>query len=89
MLIMHAGGAPETPQDKYINTKSFLDNNLKVSYLFELPNLNTGLEVFGGVKSIFNAYQSDFDSGKNRDSNYVYGPGLPRSIFFGIKVKSI
>lgn len=89
MLIMHAGGAPETPQDKYINTKSFLDNNLKVSYLFELPNLNTGLEVFGGVKNIFNAYQSDFDSGKNRDSNYVYGPGLPRSIFFGIKVKSI
>lgn len=89
MLIMHAGGAPETPNDIYINTQAFMDNNLKISYLFEFEKLNTGFELFGGVKNIFNAYQSDFDSGKNRDSNYVYGPGLPRSIFFGFKIKSI
>lgn len=89
MLLMHAGGAPENPEDIYIDTKSFFDNNIKLSYLFELEKTNTGLEFFGGVKNIFNVYQSDFDSGKNRDSNYIYGPAMPRSVFFGIKIKSI
>lgn len=89
MLIMHAGGAPENPKDKYIDTKSFFDNNIKLSYLFEIEKLNTGIELSTGVKNIFNAYQSDFDTGKNRDSNYIYGPGLPRSFFIGVKIKSI
>jgi len=89
MLMMHAGGAPENPKDRYVDTRSFFDNNIKLSYLFEMEKLDTGLEIFGGVKNMFNAYQSDFDSGKYRDSNYIYGPALPRSIFFGIKIKSI
>ena len=38
-----------------------------------------------GVKNIFNAYQNDFDIGKNRDSNYIYGPSQPRTIYIGIK----
>ncbi|MDR1121420.1 MAG: TonB-dependent receptor [Dysgonamonadaceae bacterium] len=89
MLIMHAGGAPENPKDRYVDTRSFFDNNIKLSYLFKMEKLNTGLEIFGGVKNIFNAYQSDFDSEKNRDSSYMYGPALPRSIFFGVKIKSL
>jgi outer membrane receptor for ferrienterochelin and colicins len=57
--------------------------------LFEFNNLNLGLEVFGGVKNIFNAYQNDFDSGKNRDSNYVYGSGAPRTFFIGLRMKTL
>ena len=50
--------------------------------------MDSGLEVFGGVKNVTNAYQNDFDSGKNRDSNYVYGPSLPRTFFVGVRLKS-
>nr|AMJ33062.1 TonB dependent receptor [uncultured bacterium] len=44
------------------------------------------LEVNGGVQNLFNAYQSDFDQGKNRDSSYIYGPASPRSYFAGVKM---
>jgi outer membrane receptor for ferrienterochelin and colicins len=43
-------------------------------------------ELYGGQKNILNQYQSDFDIGKNRDSNYIYGPSLPRTIFIGLKI---
>jgi outer membrane receptor for ferrienterochelin and colicins len=39
----------------------------------------------GGVKNIFNSYQDDFDTGPTRDSNYIYGPGTPRTYFIGLK----
>ena len=39
------------------------------------------------VHSKLNAYQKDFDTEKNRDSNYVYGPARPRSFYAGIKIK--
>ena len=48
--------------------------------------MDTTLELFGGATNIFNSYQEDFDSGKYRDSGYVYGPAKPRSIFMGIKI---
>lgn len=88
MKIAHFAGAPEQLFDEYITSKAFFELSTKVSYTFELPAVNTGLELFAGVKNITNAYQSDFDSGKNRDSNYVYGPGLPRSIYMGLRIKS-
>ena len=28
----------------------------------------------------------DTDKGRNRDSNYIYGPSLPRSYYVGVKV---
>jgi len=51
--------------------------------------VNSNMEIFGGVKNVTNAYQDDFDIGKNRDSNYVYGPGNPRSVFIGLKIESL
>jgi outer membrane receptor for ferrienterochelin and colicins len=33
-----------------------------------------------------NAYQRDFDIGKNRDSNYIYGPGAPRTYFIALRL---
>ncbi|MDO6852298.1 TonB-dependent receptor [Cellulophaga lytica] len=90
MDIAHFGGE-NTGQaiDEYKDTPSFLETSLRLGYTFSSNKLNTGLEVFVGVKNITNAYQNDFDIGKNRDSNYVYGPSLPRTIFLGLRLKSL
>ena len=50
--------------------------------------MSSPIELFGGVKNITNAYQDDFDSGKNRDSNYIYGPAAPRTFYIGLRLKS-
>lgn len=44
------------------------------------------LQLNGGVRNLFNAYQKDFDRGADRDSGYIYGPSLPRSWFLGAKL---
>jgi len=41
------------------------------------------LSVIG--RNILNSFQSDFDKGPARDAGYVYGPALPRSIWFELK----
>ena len=46
----------------------------------------TFLQVFGGVKNIFNSYQNDFDTGMDRDPSYIYGPSLPRTVYIGVKL---
>ncbi|WBU87872.1 TonB-dependent receptor [Cellulophaga omnivescoria] len=90
MDIAHFGGE-NTGQvrDEYKETPSFLETSLRLGYTFNSVKLNTGIEFFGGIKNITNAYQNDFDTGKNRDSNYVYGPSLPRTIFIGLRIKSL
>lgn len=90
MDLLHIAGAPENPDnDKLVTTSSFFENSLKISYLLKLEQMNNGIEIFGGIKNLTNAFQDDFDSGKYRDSNYIYGPSLPRMVFFGLKIKSI
>ena len=89
MLIPHYGlpgdaGTPE--QDILFKSDPFWETNLKLSYDFNLPHLDSKLQFFGGVSNIFNQYQDDFDKGKYRDSNYVYGPSKPRTIYFGLKL---
>ena len=64
---------------------SFFDFNINAEAHFDLSEdfqiiLNTG------IKNVFNSFQSDFDSGATRDSDYVYGPAFPRTLFFGIKI---
>ena len=88
MKLAHFGGAENFPTDKMVETKAFSELNSKVSYTFHLHKFKNDIEIYGGVKNIFNAYQSDFDKGKNRDSNYIYGPNMPRTIFIGIKIKT-
>ena len=62
----------------------FFDVNLRLNRNFKISD-NFDFSVFGGVKNIFNSYQNDFDTGPGRDSDYVYGPTMPRSVFLGIK----
>ncbi len=88
MKLLHLAGAPEQSIDGVLTSKSFSEIGFRTSYSFVLKNTRPKLEVFGGIKNILDAYQTDFDSGKNRDSNYVYGPATPRTYFLGIKISS-
>ncbi|MDY3068817.1 MAG: TonB-dependent receptor [Parabacteroides sp.] len=83
MLVQHNAGYIETDRDD--ETPDFLDMSLKVAYDIPIYKSVT-LQVNAGVKNIFNSYQNDFDKGNDRDAGYIYGPGLPRSYFFGCKI---
>ncbi|MDX5325734.1 MAG: TonB-dependent receptor [Bacteroidota bacterium] len=86
MKVPHFAGAPEQPYDELILSRSFLEINLRVAYRQRIPNTPLTWEIFGGVQNLLNAYQSDFDTGRFRDSNYIYGPSRPRTIFLGLRV---
>ncbi|MDA9773698.1 TonB-dependent receptor [Saprospiraceae bacterium] len=88
MKIPHFAGAPEQTTDEIITSGPFSELSTKVGYTFNSEQFGSKIELYGGVKNIFNTYQNDFDSGKNRDSNYVYGPAQPRTFFIGLKLKS-
>jgi outer membrane receptor for ferrienterochelin and colicins len=89
MKIPHYGlaGDPGTPEyDVLINSPSAWELSSKISYRIDMPRIDSSIELFGGVSNMLNDYQKDFDKGKYRDSNYVYGPSKPRTIFFGIRL---
>lgn len=79
MLVPHFG---ETEQ--LHESQRFLELDTKLRYKVRLNGAS--IEFFAGVKNILNSYQSDFDSGIDRDPGYIYGPGLPRTVFAGIKI---
>ncbi len=85
MELAHLAGAPEQLVDEYKTSQPFFELGFKSSYTFKLERVGTEMQLFGGIKNIFDQYQNDFDSGKNRDSNYVYGPNTPRTYFIGVK----
>lgn len=85
MLVPHFGGAPGVPNDEVITSQQFFDQNIKLSYVVPLRSSKQEFKFFGGVKNIFNSYQDDFDTGPYRDSNFVYGPAQPRTVFVGIQ----
>jgi outer membrane receptor for ferrienterochelin and colicins len=66
----------------------FSEFSIKLSYEIDLKGLNSKIEFYLGLKNITNAYQSQFDIGKNRDSNFVFGPAQPRTLFFGVKFRN-
>lgn len=84
MWVQHYAGYIE--EDVAVRTQSFMDVSLRVSYT-TLVYDDTFIEVFGGMKNIFNSFQNDFDQGPDRDSGYVYGPLMPRSAYFGVEIR--
>ena len=78
MLVQHLEGSG-TPVDVANLTRKFFDASIKFTYTMKFYNRVTA-DFSAGVINIFNAYQSDFDMGPMRDSGYIYGPALPRSI---------
>jgi outer membrane receptor for ferrienterochelin and colicins len=88
MLVQHASYTDingVVQPDSEVMTQSFFDLGFKLEYTFRLTDI-ISLEINAGVKNIFDAYQRDLDWGAGRDSAYVYGPALPRTYFFGVKL---
>jgi len=85
MLAPHFAGY--IANDRLETTPTFFDVNLKASYDFKLNGVN--MQMSGGMKNILNSYQNDLDQGALRDAGYVYGPGMPRTIFIGLKFSSL
>lgn len=83
MLVQHFAGYVAEDTEK--KTPDFYDMNIKLSYDFKI-NSSATLQLNTGVQNIFNSYQNDFDKGEFRDAGYVYGPALPRTFFFGLKI---
>ncbi len=84
MLVQHIAGSGTTI-DRAVETPSFFDASIKLSYSTEVLDRVT-LEFNAGVNNIFNSYQDDFDTGYLRDSGYMYGPSMPRCITAGVSV---
>lgn len=86
MLIPHFGGAPGVPEDELVESPDFIDLGLRLAFKTKIKLAQKPLLLHVGVHNLLNAYQQDFDFGKNRDSNFVYGPMRPRTFYFGIKL---
>jgi outer membrane receptor for ferrienterochelin and colicins len=84
MYVPHYGGAPEQTDDELFRSPWFFDQNVIINKTWELPS-SFSLSVETGVRNLFNQYQNDFDSGRFRDSNYIYGPARPRNFFLKIQ----
>jgi len=88
MLVPYFGPTISNPDAGELRTsQNFFDLGLKARYNIKINGAT--LQLFGGIKNIFNSYQSDFDTGINRDPGYIYGPAEPRSIYFGLKIGNL
>ncbi|WP_167616254.1 TonB-dependent receptor [Maribellus sediminis] len=89
MLIPYFGNTIADPEAGELRESDpFFDLGLKLSYDFRVTDY-IQLQLNGGVKNIFNSYQNDFDSGIDRDPGYIYGPLNPRTIYFGISIRTL
>ena len=84
MYVPHVIEA-QSGEQVIVKSPNFYEQNLRAAYTFSLKD-NYKLEVFAGVKNIFDQYQKDFDKGKDRDADYIHGPQHPRTYFMGLKL---
>ncbi len=80
MLVPYFG----TTEEKLVTSDAFVDMGAKVRYTFKINGAS--MQIFAGIKNMFDSYQKDLDSGIYRDPGYVYGPTLPRTIYAGFKL---
>lgn len=84
MYVPHLFSEIDGSADVLVKTPSFFELGAKVAYDLDINNVC--LQFNAGVQNIFNAYQKDFDRHATRDSGYIYGPGMPRTYFAGVKI---
>lgn len=89
MLVPYHGTQCSTdengdPIGQMRTSRSFFDMGAKLQYTFRLNGAK--MQLFVGAKNILNSYQNDFDTSVNLDPSYIYGPTLPRTLYFGIKI---
>jgi len=87
MLIPYFGTSSVSDTGELHESEDFYDMGLKLKYNIRLNGAI--LQLYGGIRNIFNSYQSDFDEGIDRDPAYIYGPILPRTVSFGIKISNL
>lgn len=85
MLVQHLVGSG-TDVDMAVTTQTFFDASAKFTYTFRLFS-RVNLDLSAGISNIFNSYQRDFDTGHLRDSGYIYGPSMPRSVNVGLSIE--
>lgn len=85
MEVLHLASPGNLIADEYYKSPSFFDLGLKLNYSFLMRKTGSNLEIYSGFKNLFNAYQTNFDFGKDRDSNFIFGPATPRTFFIGLK----
>jgi outer membrane receptor for ferrienterochelin and colicins len=84
MLVQHLAGSGVS-KDIAVETPRFFDAGVKLAYDISLCDKAVVMQINGGMLNVFNSFQKDFDKGKDRDSNYIYGPMMPRSYYAGVK----
>lgn len=84
MLVPHYAGAPGVLEDIVLVSRPFLETNFKLNYTLHLHEIEQDVKLSAGIQNVFNSYQSNFDTGRYRDSNFIYGPSRPRTFFIGI-----
>ena len=89
MKVLHLAGSPNQDIDEIYTSPSFNTIGFKVTYTQKIDKVGVKLEYSLGVKNLTNSYQNNFDSFKNRDSNFIYGPSSPRMLFFNLVLESL
>jgi outer membrane receptor for ferrienterochelin and colicins len=84
MQVPYFGPLTDPETGELRKSDPFFDLGSKIHYDIKLNGAS--LQLFAGIKNIFNSFQSDFDSGIDRDPAYIYGPVSPRNVYFGIKI---
>lgn len=75
-----------TEYDVLKKTPTFFDMNIKLSYSFNITKASK-MTLSGGLINVFDSFQRDLDRGFERDSDYIYGPALNRSLTFSCELK--
>lgn len=89
MRVPYFGNKLAIPEQGQLRTSDpFFDMGVKISHDFCLTE-DLSLQLYGGVKNIFDSYQDDFDYGSDRDPGYMYGPLSPRLFYFGVKLGNL
>ena len=85
MLVPYFG--TQNPDGELRTSGRFFDWGVKLAYTHKINGAS--IQWTAGVKNILNSYQTDHDSGINRDPSYMYGPGAPRTVYAGIKIGNL
>lgn len=76
--------AREAPTPAVITSQNFFVLNIGLSKSFEFGSVTVTPKI--GVDNVFDSFQDDLQVGPDRDSDFVYGPRLPRTYYVGCQV---
>jgi outer membrane receptor for ferrienterochelin and colicins len=88
MKVPRFGGSETNPGDQILESPTMVEWNGQWSKPYKLQGLKASLELLVGFKNLLNRYQKEFDRGPKRDSNFIYGPAIPRTFIMGLRLRS-